>query len=238
MACCCDFTDTVDQQFTSKKAGQELAHYRRKGAGPTTRLLIDGISQAGVTDGTLLDIGAGIGALTFELLERGFDRAVIVEASAGYTATASSEAVRRSRATDINFVSGDFLEVAGTVPMASVVALDRVVCCYPLYEELLNEAVRHAERGFAFSYPRDRWYVRVGMSLENALRRRKSGFRTFVHSETRMRELITLAGFDLVSQRRTLIWSADVFIRRAGQCPPELPNCPHDCACDAQKWRL
>ena len=83
-------------------------------------------------------------------------------------------------------------------------------------EELLNEAVRHAERGFAFSYPRDRWYVRVGKSLENALRRRKSGFRTFVHSETRMRELITLAGFDLVSQRRTFVWSADVFIRRAG----------------------
>ena len=207
MACCCTFTNAVDQQFTRKKAGQELERYRRKGAGPTTRLLVAGIEQAGV------------GALTFELLDRGFRRAVIVEASAGYTAAASNEATRRGRATDIDFVSGDFLEVAGTVPMASVVALDRVVCCYPLYEELLREALRHAERGFAFSYPRDRWYVRAGMRLENALRRRKSGFRTFVHSETRMRELITLAGFDLVSQRRTLIWSADVFIRRAGQCP-------------------
>jgi hypothetical protein len=119
-----------------------------------------------------LGVGAGVGALTFELLERGFRRAVIVEASAGYTAAASTEAARRGCATCIDFVNGDFLEVAGTVPMASVVALDRVVCCYPLYEELLNEAVRHAERGFAFSYPRDRWYVRAGMSLENALRRR------------------------------------------------------------------
>ena len=99
--------------------------------------------------------------------------------------------------------------------MASVVALDRVVCCYPLYEELLREALRHAERGFAFSYPSDRWYVRAGMQLENALRRRKSGFRTFVHPETKMRELITRAGFDLVSQRRTFVWSSDVFVRRA-----------------------
>jgi hypothetical protein len=57
--------------------------------------------------------------------------------------------------------------------------------------------------------------VRAGMRLENALRRRKSGFRTFVHPETRMRELITRAGFDLVSQRQTLEWSADVFVRRA-----------------------
>ena len=147
-------SDTVDQQFTNKKAAKELERYRRKGVEPTTRLLLDGISQAGVTDVTLLEVGAGVGALTFELLERGFNRAVIVEASAAYTAAASNEAARRGRSKDVHFVSGDFLEVAGTVPAASVVALDRVVCCYPLYEELLNEAVRHAEQGFAFSYRR------------------------------------------------------------------------------------
>jgi hypothetical protein len=62
MACCCDFTDTVDQQFTNKKAAKELERYRRKGVGSTTRLLLDGISHAGVTDGTLLDVGAGVGA--------------------------------------------------------------------------------------------------------------------------------------------------------------------------------
>jgi 16S rRNA G966 N2-methylase RsmD len=215
MACCCDFRNVVDQQFTSKKAGQELRRYRRKGAGPTTRLLIDGISRVGVTGGSLLDIGAGVGALTFELLERGFDRAVIVEASAAYSAAASSEAVRRGQSPRVEFVSGDFLEVAGTVSTASVVALDRVVCCYPLYGELLIEALRRAERAFAFSYPRERWYVRAGMQLENALRSRKTGFRTFVHPETKMRELVTRAGFDLVFQRRTLVWSADVFVRRA-----------------------
>jgi hypothetical protein len=75
-------------------------------------------------------------------------------------------------------------------------------------------SICHAERAIAFSYPRERWYVRAGMKLENALRSRKTGFRTFVHSETKMRELITRAGFDLVFQRRTLVWSADVFVAR------------------------
>jgi len=98
MACCCTFTNTVDQQFTSKKAGQELERFRRKGAGPTTRLLLAGIAQAGIGDGTLLDVGAGVGALTFELLDRGVRRAVIVEASAGYTAAASNERSDPSRA--------------------------------------------------------------------------------------------------------------------------------------------
>jgi hypothetical protein len=58
MACCCDFTDTVGRQFTSKQAGQELHRYQRKDAGLTTRLLIDGISRVGIADGSLLDIGA------------------------------------------------------------------------------------------------------------------------------------------------------------------------------------
>ena len=52
------------------------------------------------------------------------------------------------------------------------------------------------------------------MGLENALRRRKSRFRTFVHPASRMHELIADAGFELVSRRQTIVWSADVFIRR------------------------
>jgi len=53
------------------------------------------------------------------------------------------------------------------------------------------------------------------MRLENALRRRRNKFRTFVHPETRMRELITAAGFGLVTQTQTFSWSVDVFVRRA-----------------------
>ena len=214
MTSCCAFEETVDEQFTSKKAGQELERYRRKGAGPTTRLLIEGLSQAGMVEGTLLDIGAGVGGLTFELLDRGMRRAVIVEASTAYAAAASDEAARRGRANHIELTRGDFLDVAGTIPTASVVTLDRVICCYPLYEPLLSEALRHAERGFAFSYPRDRWYVRAGMRVENALRRRKTAFRTFVHPASRMRAIIADAGFELVRHRHTFIWSADVFVRR------------------------
>jgi tRNA1(Val) A37 N6-methylase TrmN6 len=215
MTCSSCFAETVDQQFTSKKAVLELDRYRRKGAGPTTRFLIDGLVQAGIVGGSLLDVGAGIGALTFELLDRGIRRATIVEASAGYAATASEEAVRRGRTTNIKLERGDFVALSNTLPAASVVTLDRVICCYPLYEQLLSEAVRHAQRGFAYSYPRDRWYIRAGMRIENALRRRSNGFRTFVHPETSMRELITRAGFELVSQRRTFVWSADVFVRRS-----------------------
>jgi len=214
MACCCSFEDTVEQQFTRKKVATELQRYRRKGGRPTTRLLLDGLAKAGLSEGTLLDVGAGVGALTFELLDRGIRRAVIVEASSAYAAAASDEAARRGRSADVELVRGDFLAVAQGVPAATMVTLDRVICCYPFYERLLSEALRHAECGFAFSYPRDRWYVRAGVRLENAMRGRRTGFRAFVHPEARMRELIEDCGFDLVSHGQTLMWSADVFVRR------------------------
>ena len=88
------------------------------------------------------------------------------------------------------------------------------VCCYPLYEPLLRRALQLARTGFAMSYPRDRWFVRAGMWLENALRRRRGNpFRTFVHPPSEMMRIIEGAGFRLASRRRTPSWSCDVFVR-------------------------
>ncbi len=75
MTCCCsNFGGAAEQQFTRKKAAQELTQYRKKGPGPTTRLLQDGLVSAKTLDGVLLDIGCGIGSLTFGLLEAGWRR--------------------------------------------------------------------------------------------------------------------------------------------------------------------
>lgn len=192
-----------------------MAHYRRKGPGPTTRLLRDGLVSVGLLEGTLLDVGGGVGALSFELLDRGVARAVVVDASSAYLAVASEEAVRRGHATTTEFVHDDFVAVSEQLTTADVVTLDRVVCCYPFYEPLLEQALRHATRWFAVSYPRDRWHVRIGVWFENAVRKwRSNPFRTFVHSPPAMERIIEGAGFELASRRCTLTWSADVFVKR------------------------
>jgi magnesium-protoporphyrin O-methyltransferase len=111
---------------------------------------------------------------------------------------------------------GDLLDAIRHVERADVVTMDRVVCCYPLYAELLREALQRATRTFAFSYPRDRWYVRAAVWVENAARRRRtSGFRTFVHPQGSMHALIEHAGFERVAHAQTIAWAADVFARRA-----------------------
>src|SRR5262245_59804120 len=172
-------------------AARELRRYRTKGPGVTAKFLRVGIPTAGLPSGPLIDVGAGVGAFTFELLERGISRATAVDASAAYLAAAKQEAVRRGRSESTELVHGDFTQVSTQLPIADLVTLDRVVCCYLQYEPLLDGALRHASRGFAFSYPRDRWFVRLAVRLENVIRRARSNpFRTVVHPVTPMQRMI------------------------------------------------
>jgi len=215
LSCCSSFECAADQQFNRHKVAQELKRYRQKGPGPTTRMLVEGIAQSGALSGSVLDVGSGIGALTFALLERGATSAIAVDASTAYVGAAREEAVRRGRAEAIQFLQADFVDAASQLPSAAVVTLDRVVCCYPSYEQLLGAALGHAERCLALSYPRDAWYVRLGMAIENGLRwLTRNDFRTFLHPVTSIEETISRAGFRLVSRRETWVWSADVYARQ------------------------
>src|SRR4030095_9363754 len=155
--CCSAFERAADQQFNEKKATEELKRFRTKGPGPTTRLLQQGLEHIGALSGTLLDIGSGIGSLMFGLLERGITHAVAVDASSAYNGVARQEAAPLARADVLRFVNADFVSVALELPAATVVTLDRVVCCYPSYEALLNAALDHAEKCLALSFPRDGW---------------------------------------------------------------------------------
>lgn len=214
-ACCSHFERAADQHFNQKKVGRELKRYRETGPGPTTRLLVDGIARAGTLSGTVLDVGSGVGGLTLALLERGASSAVQVDASAAYVDAARDEAQRRGRSGAIRFVHADFVTAASSLPSATIVTLDRVVCCYPSCEQLLDAAVAHAERCLALSYPRDVWYVRAGVGLENGqCWLRRSPFRTFVHPVDVIEETITRAGMKLSSRRESWMWSADVYLRQ------------------------
>lgn len=213
-ACCSTYGNVAGAHFDEKIAKRDLEIYRKKGPGPTARLLRDLLGDSGAVEGTLLDVGSGVGGLTFELLERGVERAIAVDASAQYLAAAAQEATRRDRLRAVEFRHGDFLDVASMIPPATIVTMDRVICCYLAFEALLKEALGHAERFFACSYPRDLWYVRAAIAGENGVRRlKRNPFRAFVHPVGRMTQMIEAAGFRLAARRRTWQWSCDVWVR-------------------------
>ena len=212
--CCSTYGNVAGAHFDEKIAKRDLASYRKKGPGPTARLLRDLLVGTGAVGGVLLDVGSGIGGLSFDLLDRGVARVIAVDASPAYLAAAVQEATRRDRLGVIEFTHGDFVDVGPQIPSATIVTLDRVICCYPSFEPLLNEALRHAEHAFAYSYPRDMFYVHAAIGIENVVRRLKSNaFRAFVHPVDRMTEAIERAGFHLAGRRQTWQWSADVWLR-------------------------
>ncbi len=219
MSCCSTYADSADGHFTKQRATRDLTQYQQHGPGPTTRLLRDAITQAvgraGVANGLLMDIGSGVGSLTFELLDRGMAHAIAIDASSAFVATATAEAERRGRASAIQFIRDDFLAAASRLPHATVVALDRVVCCYPLFEPLLTEALRHADTSFALSYPKDTWYVRALFMLDNGIRRVQGNtFRAYVHNARAMQTIIENAGFEILNRHGTLAWAVDVYVKR------------------------
>lgn len=212
--CCSTVGAAADRQFSEKRATEDLAQYRAKGPGSTTRLLLAGLAKAGPPRGLLLDIGSGVGALTFELLDQGMTSAVGVDLSSAYVAAAAAEAARRGRSDSTRFVQADFLDVVSQLPAADVVMLDRVVCCYPDHERLLHESLRRADRYVGISYPRDFWYVRTWVGIQNVGRQlRGNPFRTFVHSAAVMENVIRRKGFELLSRSCTRTWCADVYVR-------------------------
>jgi magnesium-protoporphyrin O-methyltransferase len=163
----------------------------------------------------LLDVGGGIGVISKELAGgAGVASASIVEASPAYLEVARREAGSQYGSRPTQFILGDFAVIAGTLPDADVATLDRVVCCYPDAEALLREAAGRARQLLAFTYPQDRWYVRILIVLENfCLRIMGKEFQAFVHAPERMGAVLEAAGLVRATRCETLVWTLDLYSR-------------------------
>ena len=215
MTCTCSpAAGFAARHFDEKWARAELRTYHRNGARPTTRLLLNGLRGVRANRGTVLDIGAGIGVLAFELLKAGVDQALCVDLSPVSLAVGREEAERQGCADRFTTREADFVTVAPELAPADIVTLDRVVCCYPAYAPLLEAAALHAQQFLALSFPRSRWFVRTALWVENGLRQlRGDPFRAFVHSPAAMAALLRRCGFSRVHRTSTLAWHADIYAR-------------------------
>ncbi len=210
---CCDQA-AAEGQFTPTIAERDLKQYRRRGAQGTTHLILALLSEAGIDDATVLDVGGGIGVLHHELLDDGVTTAVEVEPASAYIAVARAEAERRGHAARVRFIHGALRSVEAHVAPADVVTLDRVVCC-DADADLVTLAARKSRRFVALSLPRERWYVKCVFGLENTVRRlRGNRFRAFVHSIAHIEQQLESTGFARTAVRRTLVWHVALYQRR------------------------
>lgn len=205
---------TVGNEFGERQARRDLAAYRSRGPDRTTTWLIDGLAAGGVAGSTVLDIGAGVGAVHLALLEAGAVSAVDVDGSPAYVEVARAEARRVGRAEDVRHETGDFVALAPSIAPADLVALDRVVCCYPDMNALVRLSVARARRRYGLVYPRDTWWIRAGGALLNTVARlARQRIRAYVHRTAEVDAIVRAAGFVPRFQRATLFWQVVVYER-------------------------
>ncbi|HLE98922.1 MAG TPA: class I SAM-dependent methyltransferase [Gaiellaceae bacterium] len=213
MAGCCR-SGACERMFTARFARRTLRRYRKKGLDDVERELVGAALSEGVEGARVLEIGGGIGAIQAELLAAGAASGEIVELVPAYEQYARELASMLGLFGRTEFRVLDLLEEPEAVPPADVVVLNRVVCCSPDGVELTALAARLARRLLLVSYPRDAWWVRAAVGLQNAgLRLLRRSFRVFVHPPDALAAAAGAAGLRLERRGGGAIWEYAVLQR-------------------------
>ena len=202
--------------FDRGRARKDLKRYRKKGPTAPTRLLLDLVAESGVRGRSVLDIGGGVGAVQHELLARGAAQVVNVDASPAYQEANRDEARVRGHEGRVEYLLGDFVELAPRLAAADVVTLDRVLCCYPDMPALVDASADRALRTWGFVSPREVWWVRAALAAANlAVRLTGNPFRVYVHPLDAVDRRLRGRGFGPPRMGRRGMWEVRVYERAA-----------------------
>lgn len=205
---------TIDEHFNQNYVAKELQLYRSTGPEKTTQVLIDALIAEGVSGMTLLDIGGGVGAIQHELLSAGVSRCISVEASSAYIEAAKEEAQRQGHVKRIIHQYGNFVDLAADIPPCDIVTLDRVICCYPDVEELVEKSSALAGKLYGLVYPLNNRKGKFLGVLENLIYRlHRSSFRYFVHSTEVVEDIVRRNDFKRRFYREIGKWQIAIFGR-------------------------
>jgi len=181
-----------------------------------SRLLLDLLDHGTLRGRTVLELGCGLGGLSVAILSRGATRATGIDLSPVAISEASRLAQEAGLGERASFAVGDAARVE--LPTADVVILDKVICCYPEVDALLDNSLGAARSIYALVLPSSTGVrgllARVGIGLENLWRwARRQSFRAFVHDVPRIEARIAQAGLDRVATARRFIWYVAVHQR-------------------------
>lgn len=210
---CCDPVP-YQSLFDDKEARRRLKRYRRSGLDSTAAGMAGYLKQRGVAGRSILEVGGGLGDFQVELLNSGAARAVNVELSDGYEAAASELMEEEGLSERIERRLGDFVAHQDLVSGADVVILNRVICCYPFMDRMVDAALAKTGWLLALAVPRDRAVARLMVKMSNAFNRiRNCDFQAYVHSVDEVEERAGGDGMTRVYSERGLVWQGMVFER-------------------------
>jgi hypothetical protein len=204
--------------FGAKTAERDARRYRRKGLTGSARWLLRSLVADGVDGASVLEVGGGVGCLQIEVLEAGAVHAANVEIIDSYETTASSLIAEHDLHGRVARRVGDFARHPDLAPVADIVIMHRVICCYPDPDALMTAACAHAHERVAITIPREGLWVKISFWGMNAwLRLRRIAFRGYVHPPDQMIDVANTHGFRATRRDRGLLWESLILQRDAAR---------------------
>lgn len=211
---CCN-PSGYEQLFDSGEARSSLRLYDKRGLNKMAKRMVDYLKRRGLEGHRIIEVGGGIGAVQVELLKAGAANAINVELSHGYQEVASQLVRREGLEGRVEQRIGDFTEMAQGMEADNVI-MNRVVCCYPHMERLMNAALSASRQFVAATFPRDRILFHVYVGLEDLYNRMRGvDFRAYIHPPQAILETATRAGFEVVFNEHDFMWHGVVFEKAA-----------------------
>jgi magnesium-protoporphyrin O-methyltransferase len=213
MHCCAVPCNDTNRLF-SRLAGFYRWRFRVFGFEKTQKQLLRGILDAGVEHASIMEVGCGAGHLHRRLLEQGAASAIGVDISENMLSQARQLSADEALSERTRYHQGDYADLAGGLDDTDITVMDKVVCCYPDPERLLNAALPKTRHIIALTYPRDRLYTRFGIAVASKLLKLLgSDFRPYVHNPEDIRHWITQQGFTPLSFNRVFAWQTEIYQR-------------------------
>lgn len=180
------------------------------------RELVRGLEAAGLEGKTVLEVGCGPGDLTRKLVTMGAARALGIDLAEQTIDEARKRAVQKGLADRITYRLGNGAK--DMFERHDIVVLDKVICCYPDWMELVNNTAGVAASVYGFVIPRSDGLsavlVRAFIALQRfILKIRKCGFTPFVHDFRRIDAHLAGKGLRRTHLALGPIWMTAVYIR-------------------------
>ena len=90
--------------------------------------------------------------------------------------------------------------------------LDKVICCYEDYEELVSHVINKSNKWIAYSLPADIWWVKLGHKMKGLANLFiKNSVQTFIHPVLEIEKMISKKGFRKIYEDRKREWLTLMF---------------------------
>jgi 2-polyprenyl-3-methyl-5-hydroxy-6-metoxy-1,4-benzoquinol methylase len=204
----------ADMFFDKKKATKEYRKYLKKGPTKATAKIIQQLEGQDLANKTLIDVGGGIGALQWWFLQQGGKHTTDIDASSGYLKQAQNHAATKGWHNNTNFVLGDCTEIYTELPDPDYITLDKVVCCYPNFEEILTVTCDKSQAYVALSYPMDGIIAQVIRNIGTLFfMLKRNPFRPFVHPVKEIRDIFAQKGYTRVAHNLAFPWHVETYAK-------------------------